>query len=57
VVVDYKIIILDKIQLSSLPKVKIQLYKDILQTLTVHINFTSLFCKVIPPNLDSVNDD
>jgi hypothetical protein len=54
VVVYSNIIILDKLQISSLPMAKVWLREDILKTLTVHIKFTSLFHKVIPPNLEAM---
>jgi hypothetical protein len=50
VVVDSKIIILVRLQISSLPKVKVRLYEDIPQTLMICIEFTSLF-----HNLETVN--
>jgi hypothetical protein len=55
VVVDFKVVILDKLETSSLPKIKVWLYENILQTLMIRIGFTSLFHKVIPPNLESAN--
>jgi hypothetical protein len=45
VVVNSNIIILDKLQPSLLPKVKVQLSEDILQTLMIRIEFTPLFHK------------
>jgi hypothetical protein len=38
-----------------LPKAKVKLCQDKLQTLMVRIKFTSLFHKVIPSNLESMN--
>jgi hypothetical protein len=55
VVVDSKIIILDRLQISSLPKVKVPLCEVIPQTLMIRIEFTSLFHKVVPSNLEGVN--
>jgi hypothetical protein len=55
VVVDFRIIILDKLQIPSLPKVKVRLCEDILQTLMIRIKFTSLFHKVIARDLESAN--
>jgi hypothetical protein len=43
VIVGSRIIILDKIKPSSLPKARVQLHEDILQTLMVRIKFTSFF--------------
>jgi hypothetical protein len=54
-IVDSKIIILDKLQPSPLPKVQVQLRENILRTLMICIYFTSLSHKVVPPNLESVN--
>jgi hypothetical protein len=42
VVVDSNIVILDRLEPSLLPKVTVWLRKDILQTLMVRIEFTSL---------------
>jgi hypothetical protein len=56
-VVDYKIRILHKLQPSLFLKVKVWLCEDILQTLMIHIEFTSLSHKVVPPNLESVYHD
>jgi hypothetical protein len=55
VVVDSRIIILDKLQISLLPKVKVRLCEDIPQTLVICIEFTSFFHKVVPSNLESMN--
>jgi hypothetical protein len=55
VVVDSKIIILDRLQISSLPKVKVWLCDDIPQTIMIRIEFTSLFYKVVPSNLENMN--
>jgi hypothetical protein len=55
VVVDSKIIILDKLLPSSFSKASIWLSEDTHQTLMVRIKFTSLFHKVIPSNLESMN--
>jgi hypothetical protein len=55
VVVIFNIIILDKLQLSSLPEARVRLHEDIIQTLMVRIQFTSLFHKVIPLDLESAN--
>jgi hypothetical protein len=41
VVVDFKIIILDKLQPFPLPKDKVGLCEDVLKTLMIHIKFTS----------------
>jgi hypothetical protein len=51
VVVDSKIVILDRLQISSLPKVKVRLCEDIPHTLMIRIEFTPLFHKVVPSNL------
>jgi hypothetical protein len=55
VIVDSRIIILDKIKPSSLPKARVRLREDILQTLMVRIKFVSLFRKVLSSNLESMN--
>jgi hypothetical protein len=55
VVINSKIIILNKLQLSSLPKAKVRLREDILETLMIQVEFTSLSHKVVPTNLESMN--
>jgi hypothetical protein len=55
VVVDSKIMILDKLQPSSLPKIQVRLCEDVLQTLMIRVQLTPLPRKIEPPNLESVN--
>jgi hypothetical protein len=54
VVVDSKIIILDKLEPSSLPKIQVPLYEDILQTLMIHVYLTPLSHEIVPPNLEGM---
>jgi hypothetical protein len=55
VVADSNILILDMLQPSSLPKVKVLLHENIFQTLMVRIEVTSHSHKILPPNIESVN--
>jgi hypothetical protein len=55
VVVDPKIIILDKFQPPSLAKIQIRLCKDVLQTLMIRVQLTPLSHEIVRPNLESVN--
>jgi hypothetical protein len=52
VVVDFKVIILDKFQPSSLHEIKIQLCEDV-----ITINLTMLVHDVMSPDLESINHD
>jgi hypothetical protein len=54
-IVDSKIIILDKLQPSSLLKIQVWQHEDVPQTPVIRIQFTSLSHKVVPPNFESVN--
>jgi hypothetical protein len=55
VVVDPKIIILDKLQPPSLPKIQVRLCEDVLQTLMIRVLPTPLSHEIVSPNLESVN--
>jgi hypothetical protein len=55
VIVYSNIVILDNLQQSSLPLVKVRMCEDILQTLMIRIEFTSLSHQVVSPNPESVN--
>jgi hypothetical protein len=56
VIVDYKIIIFDKLQPSLLSKVDIWLSENALQTFVVRVDFTSLSYQIVPPYLESMNN-
>jgi hypothetical protein len=53
VVYGSKIIILDKLQPSSLPEIQVLLCEDVHQTLMIHV--LPLSHKIVPPNLEGVN--
>jgi hypothetical protein len=57
VVIYSNIVILDRLSISPLSKVKVRLCEDILQILIIRVLVTSIFHKVIPPNLEGVNHD
>jgi hypothetical protein len=54
-VVDSEVIILNQLQLSSLPQIRIYLSKDVLEAFVVTVYFTSMTDEVMPPYLKGVH--
>jgi hypothetical protein len=55
VIIDSNVIILNQLEPSALPQIQINLGKNVLETLVVTVNLTSMADEVISPYLESVN--
>jgi hypothetical protein len=55
VIVNLKIIVLDQLQLSSLPHVQIRLSEKVLQALVISKNMSNIPKKIMPPGMQGMN--
>jgi hypothetical protein len=56
IIVNFQIIVLDELQPSALPKVKILLSENVLQALVISVDSTLGSHNIVSPNLESMHN-